>query len=437
MSKNNPQEALKLDVTLLGNILGQTISEQVGPEVLTKVEKIRQLSKKINFGDIKSISGFIEVLKNLNNDEIIHVVRAFSHFLNLANIADNNHRLRRARWHQLNQTGGPQIGSIEWALLKFKQENIVSDKLISAINNLKIDLVLTAHPTEVTRRTLMQKYDHISDSLYKLDLFDITNAEKKSLNQSLKREITEIWQTDEIRRNKPTPIDEAKWGFAVIEGSLWSAVPNYLRTLDEQLQEIYNIKLPLEANPIKFCSWMGGDRDGNPNVTPEITHRVCYMARWMAADLYEKDISKLIAELSMKNCDDVLRKIAGDANEPYRVVLRELRKLLSNTKLYTANILENINPENIILENNNLNILTNINQLTNILNICYNSLHNTGAGCVADGPLLDLIRRVGCFGISLTKLDIRQHSAKHSNLLNEITLFLDKFSIISRQFDSG
>ncbi len=121
------------------------------------------------------------------------------------------------------------------------------------------------------------------------------------MQEHLQRLMAEAWHTDEIRRTRPTPVDEAKWGFAVIEHSLWQALPNFLRHVDEALlQETLGERLPLEAAPLRFASWMGGDRDGNPNVTAAITREVLLLARWMAADLYLRDIDSLAAELSMQ-----------------------------------------------------------------------------------------------------------------------------------------
>jgi phosphoenolpyruvate carboxylase len=122
----------------------------------------------------------------------------------------------------------------------------------------------------------------------------------------LQRLIAEAWHTEEIRRTRPTPVDEAKWGFAVIEHSLWQAIPNYLRKVDQALHAATGLRLPLEAAPIRFASWMGGDRDGNPNVTATVTREVLLLARWMAADLYLRDVDQLAAELSMQQASDEL-----------------------------------------------------------------------------------------------------------------------------------
>src|SRR5690606_8693854 len=165
---------------------------------------------------------------------------------------------------------------------------------------LDIQLVLTAHPTEVARRTLIQKYDAIAGQLAAQDHRVLTPSERQQVRERLRRLIAEAWHTEEIRRTRPTPVDEAKWGFAVIEHSLWHAIPSHLRKVDKALLEATGLRLPLEAAPIRFASWMGGDRDGNPNVTAAVTREVLLLARWMAADLFLRDIDALAAELSMQ-----------------------------------------------------------------------------------------------------------------------------------------
>ena len=135
----------------------------------------------------------------------------------------------------------------------------------------------------------------------------------------MQRLIAEAWHTEEIRRTRPTPVDEAKWGFAVIEHSLWHAIPNYLRKADQALHAATGLRLPLEAAPIRFASWMGGDRDGNPNVTAPVTREVLLLARWMAADLYLRDVDHLAAELSMQQAS---AGVAGQGGRQRRTLPR-------------------------------------------------------------------------------------------------------------------
>lgn len=127
----------------------------------------------------------------------------------------------------------------------------------------------------------------------------------------LRQLVAQSWHTDEIRKNRPSPIDEAKWGYAVVENSLWEGVPAFLREFNEQLENSLGYQLPVEAVPVRFTAWMGGDRDGNPNVTADITRHALLLSRWKATDLFLRDIAVLVSELSMTECTPELRALAG------------------------------------------------------------------------------------------------------------------------------
>ncbi|MGI3027107.1 phosphoenolpyruvate carboxylase, partial [Vibrio cholerae] len=207
-------------------------------------------------------------------------------------------------------------------------------------------------------------------------------------------------------------------GFAVVENSLWQAVPEFLRELNESVKEYLDEGLPIDARPVHFSSWMGGDRDGNPFVTHSITREVMLLSRWKAADLYLGDINELVAELSMTKCNDALRALAGEEeHEPYRAVLKRVRSLLQET----LEILDaKIHGQKLAVKAP----LQNVSQLWDPLYACYQSLHECGMGVIADGSLLDTLRRVKAFGVHLVRLDIRQESTRHADALSELTRYL-------------
>lgn len=410
-----PPKALSKNVHLLGSILGETLKAQVGVALYEKIEKIRLLSKAACQSDTKKIAQLNKLLATLNAEEILIVVRAFSHFLNLANIAEMVHRIRRSRWHLLNKKSKPQLGSLKATFEQFKKKKISAQNLYDTVVNLNIDLVLTAHPTEVLRRTLMQKFDRIADALFALDDQNLTDDERNDVLLQLHQEITAIWQTDELRRRRPTVIDEAKWGFAVLENSLWSSIPVFLRQLSNVLINYTGKPLPLDATPIRFSSWIGGDRDGNPNVTAKTTQKVCYMGRWVAADLYLREVNALSAELSMSQCSKAIRKRVGDSTEPYRDLLRPLKMELAKTRDWLETI---INGQEISYSE----IIETIDTLLEPLILCYESLNENAAQNIAEGRLQDLIRKVYCFGLGMARLDIRQDAHLHAKLCDEITL---------------
>ncbi|QYX55039.1 phosphoenolpyruvate carboxylase [Pseudomonas sp. S07E 245] len=402
---------LREDVHLLGELLGETIRQQHGDAFLQKIEAIRHSAKADRRGAAEQLSS---TLDDLADDELLPVARAFNQFLNLANIAEQYQLIHRRAADQPEPFESRVLPEL---LARLKQEGHSDDALARQLAKLDIQLVLTAHPTEVARRTLIQKYDAIAAQLAVQDHRDLTPAEREQVRDKLRRLIAEAWHTEEIRRTRPTPVDEAKWGFAVIEHSLWQAVPSHLRKVDKALFEATGLRLPLESAPVRFASWMGGDRDGNPNVTAAVTREVLLLARWMAADLFLRDIDSLAAELSMQQASAELLEQAGEGSEPYRSVLKQLRERLRATRSWAQAALTSNQPPG-------AQVLSDNRQLLDPLELCYRSLHECGMGVIADGPLLDCLRRAVTFGLFLVRLDVRQDAARHRDAMSEITDYL-------------
>lgn len=403
---------LRGNVSLLGRLLGDTVAAAEGDAFLDLVELIRVLSKGAREGVAADRDALLEQLRSLDNDQLVPVARAFAQFLNLANIADQQYMVSREMDPLLSASR-----NLLNSLRELGDEGIAPDQIASTVAELKIELVLTAHPTEITRRTLIHKHGEIGRCLGQLELSDITEREREQLLLRLRELIAQIWYGDDFRTERPSPVDEAKWGFAVVEESLWRAVPEFLRRLDAALQAHCGRALPLDAAPVRFVSWMGGDRDGNPNVTARVTREVLLLARWQAVELYLGDVSALLEELSMTRCSVALRALSGDAHEPYRAVLRDLRNLLRRTRTaIEAELAGELPPEGSILEHES--------QLWAPLQACHQSLQDCGMDIIANGALLDVMRRVRCFGVHLVRHDIRQDSARHTEVLSELTTYL-------------
>ena len=332
-TNNDPHAPLRDDVRLMGSLLGETLRQQVGQALYDKVEAIRVLGKQARDGDDQASLQLNQVLSALADDELLPVARAFTQFLNLANIAEQYHHVRRHRaWEHITDAP-PQPGSIRELFPRLAAQGISAETLWQTVQQLDIELVLTAHPTEISRRTLIQKYDDIAECLEALDYIHLTPIERQHELAKLKRLIIAAWRTDEIRRQRPTPVDEAKWGFTTIEQTLWYTIPQFLREFDAVVFEHIGQHLPLTHAPIRFASWMGGDRDGNPNVTHRVTQEVLLLSRWQAIELYWRDIDALRAELSMEDCSPALRALVGaDCREPYRELLREQSSLFDLLK---------------------------------------------------------------------------------------------------------
>ncbi len=399
--------SLRRNVNLFGTLLGNTIKADKNEAFFNKIEAIRQLSKAARAGNKDDHESLLKLLKNLSDDELVPVARAFSHFLNLSNIAEQFHTVSK---HREENFCVPD--HLDELLARLKNKGFTNEQIAETVARLDIEVVLTAHPTEVTRRTLIHKYEQIFKCLKALEGEGLSERERNRLENRLQQLISQAWHTFEFRTERPTPIDEAKGGFATIEHSLWEAVPRYVRGIDERLREHTGLSLPVDAVPIRFSSWMGGDRDGNPFVTAKVTKEVLLLSRWMAADMYLRDLKPLIGELSMSQCSDELRAEVGDCREPYRVILKKLRERLRQTRSWC---------ERKLVDDSALAILKDQDELLKPLKLCYSSLHQCGLGVIADGPLLDMLRRAHCFGLTLIKLDIRQESDRHTAALSELT----------------
>ncbi len=418
MAQLHPE--LRENVRLLGELLGQNIKEHLGQSFLDKVEAIRATAKQDRERAGDASPELVGLLEALGDDEMFYVARAFNQFLNLANIAEQYHSVRRNRTEQ-------EVGmeTFDELLGRIRQQEGSKTSLLELLDKLAIEFVLTAHPTEVTRRTLIMKYDAMSECLAAKDRTDLNDKERRDILERLNRLVCEAWHSDEIRQDRPSAVDEAKWGFAVVENSLWQALPAFLREFSAALKDNFDIQLAPEYNPIKFASWMGGDRDGNPNVTASLTQEVLNLSRWMAADLYLRDIRELTNQLSMWEASDELISAAREfrnefprnRDEPYRLVLANIRKRLMATMEWSARQAkgELSEPGDALLKNE---------ELMAPLLMLHRSLIEKGLHSVANGLLIDTIRRVSCFGLQLLKLDIRQDSDRHLNVMSELCVYL-------------
>ncbi|RZB41331.1 Phosphoenolpyruvate carboxylase 4 [Glycine soja] len=265
---------------LLGNLLNDILQREAGSTFVDKFEKIRVLSQSacnMRQAGMEDLAEMLEKqlaseLSKMTLEEALPLARAFSHHLTLMGIAETHHRVRK---------GGNMVlaaKSCDDIFNNLLQDGVSPDELYKTVFKQEVEIVLTAHPTQINHRTL--QYKHLK----------IAVGEK-----------TSIWQTDELRRSKPTPVDEAR-----------AAVPHYLRRVSSALKKHTGKPLPLTCTPIKFGSWMGGDRDGNPNVTAKVTKDVSLLSRWMAIDLYIREVDGLRFELSMNQCSDKLSELAHE-----------------------------------------------------------------------------------------------------------------------------
>ncbi|KAL2245669.1 phosphoenolpyruvate carboxylase 1 [Sesamum indicum] len=435
-------DALLLDrfLDILQDLHGEEIRETVQDcyEISAEYEGKRDPQKLEELG---------RVLTSLDAGDSIVVAKSFSNMLNLANLAEEvqiayRRRIKLKKRDFSDEASATTESDIEETLKRLVgQLNKTPQEVFDALKNQTVDLVLTAHPTQSVRRSLLQKHARIRDCLTQLNAKDITPDDKQELDEALQREIQAAFRTDEIRRNPPTPQDEMRAGMSYFHETIWKGVPKFLRRVDTALKNIgINERVPYNAPLIQFSSWMGGDRDGNPRVTPEVTRDVCLLARMMAANLYFSQIEDLMFELSMWRCNDELRMRADELhrsskrnakhyiefwkqvppNEPYRVILGDVRDKLYHTRERARQLLAN-GVSDIPEEST----FTNVEEFLEPLELCYRSLCACGDRPIADGSLLDFLRQVSTFGLSLVRLDIRQESDRHTDVLDAITRHLE------------
>ena len=412
-----PTKSLRDDVRYLGNILGRVIKNQEGQKFFDLVEKIRLLSKAniANKNHKEPFKKILNEIKKLSPNSLFKLTRAFNHFMNFYNLAESIDASRTLDFYE-NVKYKKKLKNIfieEIFENFFKNKKIPNNKIYNIAKSLNIGIVLTAHPTEVKRRTLIQKYHSLTEILEQRNLLKNYPSKLKILDRKIFDEVTIIWNTDEIKRSKPTPAEEARWGLAIIEDSLWDTIPKVYRRLNQIFEKNMGKGLPKNFNPIEFGSWMGGDRDGNPFVTADVTNRVILLSRWEAAKLYEKSMTKLIRSYSMEKCSSKILKSTGKTFEPYRVYLRPLRDKLRKTHRSIEQHIVNNKPLN------EKDLISEREEILKPLRVVRESLEQNQSENIASGDLLDLMRRAKCFGINLARLDIRQESSRHSQLLSE------------------
>ncbi|KAL2466772.1 Phosphoenolpyruvate carboxylase 3 [Abeliophyllum distichum] len=439
---------VEYDALLLDRFL-DILQDLHGEDLKETVQECYELSAEYEGGkhDPKKLEELGNVLTSLDPGDSIVVAKAFSHMLNLANLAEEvqiayRRRNKKKKGDYTDEMSATTESDIEETLKRLVVDLKKSpQEVFDALKNQTVDLVFTAHPTQSVRRSLLQKHGRIRNCLAQLYAKDITPDDKQELDEALQREIQAAFRTDEIRRTPPTPQDEMRAGMSYFHETIWNGVPKFLRRVDTALKNIgINERVPYNAPLIQFSSWMGGDRDGNPRVTPEVTRDVCLLARMMAAKLYYSQIEDLMFELSMWRCSDELRVRADELhrsskrdakhyiefwkqvppNEPYRVILGEVRDKLYQTRERSRHLLANgvsDIPEEATY--------TNVEQFLEPLELCYSSLCACGDRAIADGSLLDFLRQVSTFGLSLVRLDIRQESDRHTDVLDAITKHLE------------
>jgi phosphoenolpyruvate carboxylase len=452
---------LRNDIRRLGDLLGDTLKRLGGQKLFETEEQVRALCKKLRASEAPEVERQLKkLLHGLSLQEAIGVIRAFSVYFQLVNIAEQHHRIRRKRFYELHTPEQPQRGSLAHTLQQLAKQHVAPAALQQVLDQLEIVPVMTAHPTEAARRTLLEKHRRVADLLTALDNEHLAERERSEWQQQLAAEIEAIWQTDEVRHTQPTVLDEVNNTLYYFDATLFEAVPNLLEELEKGLtQHFPGVQLNAERVPLRFGSWVGGDRDGNPNVTPDITWETLLVQQRQVLRKYLPTLAALSRRLSESSrfapaSTALLESIERDAatmpelaervrrrnpEEPYRQKMSFIYTRLENTlhrNQALAAALRVTSPDALISIRPGLPIIARLmgttehaqvyrtgQQLYEDLRLVRDSLQ-AGQSAYAARGIERLMRQVATFDLHLATLDLRQHSERHTEALDEITLRL-------------
>ncbi|MCC6206654.1 MAG: phosphoenolpyruvate carboxylase [Gammaproteobacteria bacterium] len=431
-------QKLRARVKLFGNLLGNVLHSQAGGRVFTAVETLRKGYIELHKEESpRKRAALTRLIRRLDPEIITHVVRAFSSYFSLVNLAEEvfQHQLRERR----RRAGKPLwTGSFEEALRGFRRDRISVAQLQSVLDRLSYNPVITAHPTEAKRHTIMQILRRIFVTSQQLDDTLLSREEREEVHRVLEAEIQTLWKTDEVRGQKPNVIGEIRHGIYYFQDSLFQAVPAMYRELEKTIDRVYGdedgkgagINLP---SFMRFGSWVGGDRDGNPNVTPDVTAVAVRMHAIAAIQEYLPRVAQLGHELTQSKLlcspsaallasldeDDRYAKQALEEadrfrDEPYRRKLYIMRYRLQQMLNHTRRRLEGEtdSPPRAAYDS--------ANELLRDLYLIRDSLRAHGDRSIAELGLKDLIRLVETFGFFLVQLDLRQESSRHTAAVVEL-----------------
>ncbi|MBM7603791.1 phosphoenolpyruvate carboxylase [Metabacillus crassostreae] len=433
---NDSSLPLRKDVKALGHILGEIIVHHGGTELLEKVEKLRMMAKDLrNNFDKKIYDEMKNEIVNLDPPMRKQVIRAFSIYFHLINAAESNHRIRRRREYQLQDDHVVQSASIESALLSLKENEIDEATIQNVLNTLSLELIITAHPTEATKRSVIDIQKRIGMILKSLDNPILTKKERKKLEDSLLNEVTILWQTDELRHRKPTVMDEVRNGLYYFDQTFFDVLPDIHQDLEEGLGEQFPDHKWNVPNFLRFGSWIGGDRDGNPNVTPEVSWETLESHRELAVKKYKESLTELMKRFSHSITRvEVSEELFANVEEEEQVYLQSGKQWPVETEVYRRKLavvlvrLEEVGKTELGYKSSD--------ELLEDLYLIQRSVNKHQPAQRELKMLKKLIRQVQLFGFHLATLDIRNHSGEHEAAITEIlrkVKVADDYSTLSEE----
>lgn len=414
---------LREDIRLLGRILGDTVRDQEGADVFDLVERIRQTSIRFHRDEDRPARRELEIiLDSMSISETVRIVRAFSYFSHLANIAEDQNNIRQMR---ARSTAAPRPGTLTLTLAHARIAGFSAADLRRFFKEALVSPVLTAHPTEVRRKSTIDREMEIAALLDRRERVQLTPEEAAASDEQLRREVLTLWQTNLLRRTKLTVLDEVANGLSFYDYTFLREVPRLHCALEDKLNEGEGAASGDLASFLRMGSWIGGDRDGNPFVTADVMRGTLKLQSSRVLRFYLEELHALGAELSMAahlaDVSDELRTLAKRSpdtsphrsGEPYRLAVSGIYARLTATALkldvgITRRPVGQAAP------------YADIGEYKADLDILDRSLIANNSGVIARGRLRLLRRAFDCFGFHLASLDIRQNSAVHERTVAEL-----------------
>lgn len=434
-------DLLSANIRALGDALGRIITTQQGPDALALVEQVRRMAKELrNAPHETDPQALPRLIADLSLPQLQSLVKAFTLYFGLVNLAEGVERLRALRVRDLRNAPAPRAESIADAIALLKRHGVPADAIQAWLDHALIMPVLTAHPTESRRRTILIKLRRIFDTLIDLTFGErlVLPSDRQAALTRIEREIVGLWQSDDVRHRRPSVLDEVENGLFYFQTVLWDLLPQMYRETAEALTEAYPDHQWQLPPFLRFGSWMGGDRDGNPFVTPEVTIETVRLMRSAMLRYLIGGIDRLITDLSQSvqqvHVDAAIidriadyRELMPDAAatlnphyrcEPYRQLCHFIQARLHNTLNYTLNHTPRwgADPPPPRLPT----VYYHSRELLADLDLIDASLRNHGGALIADGLLRDVRTNVAVCRLHTATLDVRQHASRHTAALSEI-----------------
>ncbi len=415
---------LREDIRLLGRLLGDMVRDQEGREIFDIVEEIRQTSIRFHRDDELQARHDLEaILAGLNPDRAVQVIRAFSYFSHLANLAEDQHHIRRTRAHDIAGSP-PRAGTIALALRHAAEAGLTAADLQAFFNDALVSPVLTAHPTEVRRKSTMRWEMAIADLIDRRERGAWTPEEAAEIDARLSQAVLTLWQTNLLRQTRLQVEDEVENGLTYYDYTFLRELPRLYARLEDRISAMDPSARPARmASFLRIGSWIGGDRDGNPFVTAEVMQRTLRMQSGRVLRFYLGELERLESELSLSvrlvDVSDALAALADPSPdtsphrriEPYRLAISNIRARLTATEEALRNGSAPKpgpepygDPEALLID----------------LDVVHDSLATNRSRALTEGRLRHLRRAVDCFGFHLASLDMRQNSSVHADTLAEL-----------------